>query len=254
MNRYLIILVACLSLVACKSRKKRSKQTYREFNTEKINSPITTLGGDPVTRQYWTYYSSRADFSYADDKQSMEGKIHVRMRKDSIIFFSVRLGIGIEAAKGMITADSAFLLNTLTNDYWVYATKELATEFGAEIGLRELQNLLIGNPVYDTLSYNRDSLTGSYFANMPPMQNVIFTSASNSIDSSFLTQKGTMRQLKCTYSDTLSAGSYFAPVNIIFNALSGDKGAQINYNIKMVSGDVLYSYPFKIPANATRKN
>jgi Domain of unknown function (DUF4292) len=254
MSKYFLIAIISLSLFACKSRKKREAQSFKDF---KITAPDVKMGaleGDPIVRQYWTYYTSRAEFLYQDNNQSVNGKVTVRMKKDSIIMFSVRMDIGIEVAKGLITADSAYLLDIIHNDYWVYSTKSLVSKYGAEIGLHELQNLLIGNPVFDTMAYYKDSVTNTFFKEVAPLQNVLYTSSENRIDSSFLTQKGEERQLKCTYSDTVNAGSYISPVNIIFSAIVGDKSAQIEYNIKAVNSATIYNYPFKIPNDATRKS
>lgn len=256
-NRWIVLVLTTVILITqagCKSRKKRTRHSFHDYSKDTVLHFPTVLGGDPLPRQFWTHYQSRAEFTYSDEKQSMEGKLTLRMRRDSLIYFSVRISIGLEVAKGLINKDSAYLLDLVNNNYWAYSTAELTRQLGVEMGLHEIQNVILGNPLFDSSAYFSDSSSKGYFAERKPVTNVCFSSNLQSLDSAFVFQSGTERQLKIGYTDTLQTTTFTAPAKIIFDALSGNKFANIQYKVIMLGDAKLDNYPFKIPANATRKN
>lgn len=236
--------------VSCKSKKKLAAN--KPLNVDSMLFVNNANGKDSLWRQPWEYFSGRLDVDYysADDEQS--GKISLRMRRDSIIWFSASASIGLQVLKGIITNDSIVLLNLIDRKYYLYGIKELSNRFGVAIGLHELQNIFIGNPVYDTMVYAKDSNAGAWIAVNPPLSSVIFGKDHQLPDSSFLTQKGSMRQLKTTYLGRLEAGKLTIANVLDLFAFSASNTVRIRFEFKSATDDVIPSYPFAIPAGYER--
>lgn len=235
---------------ACKSKKKISDNTPRSFDSASFVS--TPIGSDSLLRKKWDYFSGRLALDYVSEDQDLSGNISLRMKRDSIIWFSASASIGIQVAKGIITKDSVKILDLYEKKYITYGIKELGETFGVSIGLREMQNMILANPIFDSLVYQHDNKSGGWFGVENPLTNVIFSKLFAPADSSFLTQKGSMRQLRVNYSGSKSAGSYAVPLNMVIFANSDSKSVRMNLEFTTASDAVIPSYPFTVPPDYER--
>jgi hypothetical protein len=239
---------------ACHSKKKLVSEKPRDFVGIESRDTLIKLPGDPINRKNWEYFSGRIAMDYSDpEAEDLSGTISLRMKKDSIIWFSVSVAMGIQVAKGIITADSVHILDVFHKEYTAYATTELNKLAGAEIGLRNLQNLIIGNPVFDTLFYQNDSASKGWYAVSHPAVNMVFLNNSNGIDSSFIAQKGTTNQLKSVYEGTKTAGTFDVAEWIMLTAFGDKKTVRCKMQFITASDAVIPSYPFNIPSGYKRK-
>lgn len=88
---------------------------------------------------------SKVDFSSPNITQSFPATIHVK--KDSVIWVSVT--VGLEAARGIITPDSAIFLDRLNKNVYRFSFNELKNLFGFDITYSLVQSLIVGNmPIY----------------------------------------------------------------------------------------------------------
>jgi hypothetical protein len=92
-----------------------------------------------------------------------KGTINLRAKNDSIIWFSITPGLGLEAMRGMITTDKIRIKDRLNGDDINFSFKEIEDRFNLNLSFTLLQNLLYAN-VPDEFSY-RDRLIriGKYF-------------------------------------------------------------------------------------------
>ncbi len=72
----------------------------------------------------------------------------LRMKKDSIIWISVRPILGIEMARVVITPDSIKLLNNLKQTVYLKGAGAIDSILKMPMDFHLLQNLLIGNPAF----------------------------------------------------------------------------------------------------------
>jgi hypothetical protein len=251
-----IFIIAILSLAflgACKSKKNVVAEKRVDIITLKTDT-LLVLKGDAINRKSWKHFSSRMGIDYiAGDGQEMSGTISVRMRNDSIIWFSVSVAMGIQVAKGIITHDSLLMLDLYHKEYVRASIKDLSTMLGANVSLRQLQNIILANPVFDTLYYQKDSQSGGWFVQQPPLANLLFTGRSGNIDSSVVAESGQLRQLKSVYEGEMSAGSYSIPEQMRLTAFGDKNTVRLFVTFTNPSDAVIPSYPFSIPAGYTRK-
>jgi len=71
-------------------------------------------------------------------------KIHIRIRKDSIIWMSIT-SFSIEAARVAITKDSVKFINRLNKEYFIGDFSYINRVFGTDLDYQMMEALLIGN-------------------------------------------------------------------------------------------------------------
>lgn len=89
----------------------------------------------------------KVDFIDKDGKKN-EFTAFVRLRKDSIMWISINAILGIEAARVLITPDSIKVLNKIDHVYKLNSVEALQEIANVPFTFQELQNVIIGNPVY----------------------------------------------------------------------------------------------------------
>ena len=166
MRFFVFFILFGLLATSCKTRKKTIQAKPRNIDTAVFVNQGT--GKDSLLRQKWEYFSGRIGLDYYGPDQELSGVISLRMRKDSLIWFSASAAIGIQVMKGIISRDSIKILDIFNKKYRAYSIKELGKQFGADIGLRELQNIIISNPVYDTMVYAKDTKNNAWLAVKAP--------------------------------------------------------------------------------------
>lgn len=245
--KFLIPVLLLSSLfVSCKSRKKITESARPTVDS--VVFVNQTNGKDSLLRQKWEHFSGRIAVDFQDDEQSQSGLINLRMRRDSIIWFSVNAAMGIQVLKGVVTKDSIRYLDLFNKKYYAYGISALGNQLGAEIGLHELQNLFIGNPVFDTMVYVPDpSRSNGWIAVSHPVSSEVFCNHFSYPDSTFLVQKGSNREMKALYSGTKSAGSFLVPSILDLTGYSASKTVRLKLEFKTASDAVIPSYPFTVP-------
>ena len=121
-------------------------------------------------------------------------------------------------------------------------------------GLRELQNLILANPVFDKTTYRHDVVTGGWFGEQNPLSNVIFAKYFSAPDSSYIMQSGTRNQLKANYKGTKSAGSFNVPEYMRLLGMGDKKTVRMDISFTTASDAYIPSYPFKIPEGYNKKD
>lgn len=92
-----------------------------------------------------------------------KGTVNLRAQKDSVIWFSMTPGLGLEAMRGIITTDKIRIKDRLNGDDVNMSFEEIKDRSGLQLSLQLLQNILYAN-VPEEFSY-RDRLirVGRYF-------------------------------------------------------------------------------------------
>ncbi|MDX1665598.1 MAG: DUF4292 domain-containing protein [Saprospiraceae bacterium] len=93
------------------------------------------------------WLSAKAKVGYQDDYVSVNGSATLAIRKDSLIWMSVRK-LGFEVARVQITPDSVYVIDRLSNEYSVKSLQSLADSYQLPANFSALQALLLGNPIF----------------------------------------------------------------------------------------------------------
>lgn len=95
--------------------------------------------------------------------KTTRGTINLRAKKDSIIWFSVTPGLGLEAFRGAVTRDKVRLKDRLNGDDINMSFVEIADRYDLNLSLELLQNLIYANVPHEFSYRDRLIRVGQYF-------------------------------------------------------------------------------------------
>lgn len=142
-NRLLLVLI-CLPLLfvqSCSNRLIGSKNAKDAIGAEY-----------QVDELDFTYLSARTKFKYKSETEKQRLTAQIRMKKDSLIWFRLTPGVGIEAARGIISQDSLIIVDKLNKQVLSYSFETLSQELNFEFSFGLFQSLLIGDMPMETSS------------------------------------------------------------------------------------------------------
>lgn len=91
------------------------------------------------------YFSTKTKFKFKDGEEKMKATANIRIKKDSIIWFTLTPGLGYEAARGIITKDSLVMINRVDKEYYAYSFQTLSEKFNFELNYELFQSVLVGD-------------------------------------------------------------------------------------------------------------
>ena len=115
------------------------------------------------------HYSNQSDFrtlrgrvkiDYSNGKSSQGVNVSLRMERDKVIWMSAPLGM----VKAHITPEKVSFYNKLQNEYFDGDFSYLSDLLGTELDFEKVQNMLLGNAVFDLRKerYTSDIAEGNY--------------------------------------------------------------------------------------------
>jgi hypothetical protein len=134
---------------------------FSECKTKKIvTGPATVRRTDTlaVTNEAFAYikksreniidydwFSTRIRVEYSDNEISQDFSAVVRMRRDSALWISLQGPFGIEGGRVLVTRDSIFVVNKLSNEYLRQPISYLSRVLPIQTNLSELQDFILGS-------------------------------------------------------------------------------------------------------------
>lgn len=158
------LLLLVVFLGSCKARKAPVKPVSDSTLTRSTSCPIpdslvrSIRTGD--TRFEW--FSSRIHASMVAEKKSNSFAANLRIRRDSAIWMSITLPMGIEVARVLISRDSLRFLNRIDGTYFKGDYNYLKELLQTEVNFNMIQAVLLGNVYlhYQTENYVSDRDNG----------------------------------------------------------------------------------------------
>jgi hypothetical protein len=122
---------------------KEAEKIYEEISTR--NQILNLIENRPD----FLYSKIQTEISATNPDFNIEMKLSTRVKKDSLIFSNVNY-MGIQAASVHLTKDKGVLLNRFMKCYMDGDAKLVADFTGVDLDLLELEELLLGLPIYFT--------------------------------------------------------------------------------------------------------
>jgi hypothetical protein len=97
----------------------------------------------------FTYLTAKGRLVFVNNGRDVNTNADIRMKKDSAIWISLRPGLGIEAARILITTDSVRIVDKLNNDFLGFTFDSLSKRLDIPVDFQLIQNTLLGNLPYD---------------------------------------------------------------------------------------------------------
>lgn len=161
--KYILPLLLIVLVASCRSARKISSELSTKDSTTKIVNPLesdsatrvlnamTKIKGDRID---FTTFSSKLKINYEGKDKNGKDQQHdlngvIRMQKDSVIWISVIAPlVGIEVLRLKITPDTVSILDKMANTVQYKKFEYLQEVAKLPINFSDLQDLLIGNPVF----------------------------------------------------------------------------------------------------------
>lgn len=245
----LVILVATLILSACK----------KDVLTGGDTSGARTLVVDDFD---FDYLSTRSKIRFQDDDNSISLNANIRIKKDSIIWLSLSPGLGIEAARGVITQDSMVIINRINKEFMVFDFKTLSEKYNFDINFSLIQAMLLGNMPLPQRLGDDVSKKESHFIIRQTKDNINIENYINALSHKTervqLSDQPSDNTLTLIYSDYQALADDTMPFSnkIILNYLNNNKRLTALIDIdhgKAEVADASLGFPFNIPQKYERK-
>jgi len=140
-SRTIILIFTFFTIAACSVKKKLTDNiSIPPKSVKELISRIETNNESPE------WLSLKGKISLDKDGQKINFSTNIRIRKDSIIWMSIRAPFGIELFRAILTPDSIFFINipksTLTKQPITYLYQHIKTE----IDFLQIQEMFFGTP------------------------------------------------------------------------------------------------------------
>ncbi len=93
----------------------------------------------------YEYISTRSKIKYKNGDDKTKATANIRIKKDSLIWFTLSNGVGIEGARGQITQDSIVIMDRINRQAFAYSFQELSEQFEFEFNYALFQAIIIGD-------------------------------------------------------------------------------------------------------------
>ncbi|MEM6514882.1 MAG: DUF4292 domain-containing protein [Bacteroidota bacterium] len=177
--------------------------------------------------------------------------VSLRMEKDKTIWLNATLGL----ARAKITPEQVQFYDKLNNQFFEGDYSLISDLLGIELNFDQLQNLLLGEPIFDLKSndYEISNNEASYIL-APENQNpllelfLLFNPSHLKMDSQQLSQALKKRFLQIDYPDYQKVEEEVLPKNITIIAVEENEEIKVELEYKSVNLDQDLRFPFNIPS------
>lgn len=245
-----------VSVIAFSCNKKLAVSAKNVDEVKKKLEDITIKNFD------FEYFSSRAKIVVEDGKNKINGKVNIRIKRDSLIWMSVTPGLGIEVLRAKITKDSIHIINYLEKTYKVYDYNYINNLLNMDVNYSVLQSIIVGNMPF---SKNETDLIDSDSSGFLLKQSSGLFSIDNTIEPGNMKLKKlrivenpTKNMIDIEYKDFQPIDEEIFPyqshINLKYRKGKQLQNAQILLNhIKAELSNNELSFPFSVPSKYENK-
>jgi hypothetical protein len=242
------ILLCLLSIILLAGCKRETAPTTAAATTENIGAVM-------VNNFDFNYLSSKGQITLNDKNDNLSSGVTIRMKKDSVIWVSVQPGLGIEAARMMLTQDSVYMMNRLQKEYVATDYSFLRNKFQVDVDFEALQAILLGNYQQNGAEKAQDEGQMQHVQQL--RENLLFDyfigRLNNKLQQLNVQDKNTGNTITVKYNSFQNIGQ--VPFAHALAAQVLQKGEvsdfTLSYSRIAVSDEVL-SFPFSVPADYKR--
>ncbi len=192
----------------------------------------------------------KADLNINGDENNVT--INVRIKKDEKIWFSVTaLGGAIEAARGVISPDSIFIMNRLQKTVIRKPFSYIHEFTNQQINFGWLQAILTGNNIKELMVEQSDlKQQNGVWVLAGTKEKLVFRALFNTLlKSSELTinDAEAAQALKVNYDDYTAVSGGIFPLNLKMQSAVGNKKIYIAVEFVKIETNVPVEFPFTVP-------
>ncbi len=261
-KKYLVLLLivftagGSLFLSSCKPVKNITRRHLKSLPFETLHQRMEAQAPS------FSWFAGKLAVSYQKgDKEPVNFRVQVRMKKDSILWMSLVPAMGIEAARVVMTEDSVKLLNRIKKNYVLGTYRLLDSLMHTQINFAMVQALLFADEVhYPMIDSSATVMQHQYLLNMkmkiPVSENRYHlleqkvwldpeTFRIKSLQLSESSMKGKTIRIFYNEYQTVSGTTLPLKIQII---IAADETIVINVTFKKAEINVRHGFPFIIPS------
>ncbi len=244
--KYIIISLLAVLVFQCKSSKSitggesnlklTAKQLLKENSKE---SPV------------FKTLQSRLKITYNQDGNEQSYSVNFRAEKDKIIWISATFSV----VKAMVTPEKVSFYNKLDGTYFEGDYNYLSNILGTELDFQKVQNLLIGESIFELNANNYDvSVNENVYVVQPKKQRELFEifflldPVHFKVKSQQISQPKEARHLQIDYKSYQVVDNQRLPEQIKIIAVEATKETNIELEFKNVTLNENLNFPYKIPS------
>lgn len=260
--RVLAALIIIGVVGSCKVKRSVLKKPLKEYGFEYLYNKMNE------NQVRFNTLTSKFTLDYFESKSKTNLRGQLRIKSDSLMWFSLSPALGIEAARIMLTNDSIKFINRLNKTYFTGKYKILDSLLNSTIEYSILQSMLIGNDLtqYDVNKFKASIDGGLYRITIRERRKVKKYMKKGEIDTKVLVQNiwldpktfrirkidikelgSDSKKLFVTYDEYIEVEGQFFPKKITIK-IAAEKNIIINIDFLKIQLDREQKYPFRIPS------
>ncbi len=248
MKLYRYLLVGLLVFGSCKSSKKVTENTgvVKEMSSKKIVRKHNNI-------EFPKTVDAKLKVNYKDTKEDLGFSVKMKMVKDEVIWLKGTKIITIFKVK--ITPKKVSFYSPYKRNYFEGDFSMLKKLLGVDINFTQLQNLLIGQAIYNLKKNKQEvEIVEKSYKLYPKDQLTLFdifyhiNPASFKIEKQYVINSIKNQRLDVFYPSYIAKNSYLFPEKIQIRAKEKNKFTNIDLNLRSVEFDKELVMPFKIPS------
>ena len=234
-----------LLIAACKSGKSIADRTVDDKLTAK-----SVIRNHYKNQLNFRTLSGRMKIDYSDGVSSQGVSVSLRMEKDKTIWLSAPLGV----VKAYITPTRVSFYNKLQNEYFDGDFSYLSNLLGSELDFEQVQNLLLGQAIFDLRVEKYDVAIANETYELKPKKaaelfKVLFQIEPQNFKMATqqLAQPLKKRLLQISYKNYQQKDSRILPDEIGITAMDGEERTIIAIEYRNMEFNRPLNFPYKIP-------
>ena len=156
MNKlYIIALLSVIILSSCNLLKKSNTDNNSSNNISLSEKELIKKINSQNISPEWTSLNSKIKVN--KEGQEVTINAHIRIKKDSIIWISVKAPLGIEIFRTMITSDSVYYMNRMNKNYFIKHISHIREVVKADVSFIKLQEIIFASPNITALNSDKEN-------------------------------------------------------------------------------------------------
>ena len=131
----------------------------------------TTIDGNQISR--FEYLDTKFKLSYENGPESLNGKVKLRLKKDSLIWASITGPLGAEGIRAKVIQDSIFMIDRISKSYIESGLDTLNHIMNFEVNFEMLQSLVLGQMPFPKLAKDQEITEGKFQKILQDRENIV---------------------------------------------------------------------------------
>lgn len=243
--KYLSLLLVCAFALSCKSKK-----VMAEGSIDDSSSAKSIIKAHYQNQIDFKTLRGKMKIEYSDGEATQGVSVSFRMEKDKAIWMSAPFGM----VKAYITPEKVSFYNKLENEFFDGDFSYLSNILGAELDFDKVQNLLLGQALFDLRKdkYAIEVADKNYQL-IPKKPAALFQTLFQIEPENFkmatqkLSQPLKKRLLEINYKEYQKINKWVLPNTVLITAIEENTKNTIDIEYRNIEFDQQLSFPYKIP-------